>query len=89
MLAYVITGVMLFIPTGVWGLYYSIINKATCCSAKQVINTTGGLLHFGKEPLQNFVAFEGHDGETRLKLEEVNRLYAFVTCSLEVPLPTA
>ena len=38
-------------------------------------------LHLGRKPEDNFLAFNQADNKLCIMLEEVNRLYALVTCA--------
>lgn len=52
-------------------------SPANLVSVDQV-SAAGGKCHFGQERADNFVSFDSPDGETRLMIEKVNGIHAFV-----------
>jgi hypothetical protein len=49
------------------------------------VSAAGGKCHFGKEKADNFVSFESTGGDTRLVVEKVNGIHAFVNDLQDVP----
>ena len=50
---------------------------ANLVSVDQVL-TTGGKCHFGPARTDNYVSFDSPEGQTRLEIEKVNGIHAFV-----------